>query len=46
MSVNLYEISRLVNGGHYVEVETYQKLKGEKKNTTDQKSKSLIKRII
>jgi hypothetical protein len=32
MSVNLYEISRLVNGGYYVEVETYQKLKGEKKN--------------
>ena len=31
MSVNLYEISKLVNGGYYNEVETYQNLKGESK---------------
>ena len=31
MSANLYEISQLVNGGYYNEVETYQNLKGEKK---------------
>ena len=29
MSANLYEISQLVNGGYYNEVEAYQNLKGE-----------------
>ena len=32
MSANLRELSKLVNGGYYNEVETYQNLKGEKKN--------------
>jgi len=31
MSANLYETAKLVNGGYYNEVETYQNLKGEKK---------------
>ena len=31
MSANIYEISKLVNGGYYNEVEAYQNLKGEKK---------------
>lgn len=31
MSANLYEISQLVNGGYYNEVEAYQNLKEEKK---------------
>lgn len=31
MSVNLYEISKLVNGGYYNEVETYRNLKEKKK---------------
>ena len=31
MSANLYEISKLVNGGYYNEVEEYQNLTGEKK---------------
>ena len=31
MSANLYEISQLVNGGYYNEVETYQNLKGATK---------------
>ncbi len=32
MSANLRELSKLVNGGYYNEVETYKNLKGEKKN--------------